>query len=267
MILFDAHVHIYDCFDLNLMIDSAFGNFQQAIKKLELAERQCHCFLLLAESFELDYFSSTKDTAETSVTSIDQSWKIERTEENHSLNIVHSDYPDISMTLVAGRQIVSREGLEILALFTNERFPDNSSLHQTVDEVIDRGGIAVCPWGAGKWLGKRGEILEEYASGPTETAFFLGDNGGRPSIWPPSKLLQSPGFTGRTLSGTDPLPLPGQESRVGSFGGYCNGDYSPKKPATTLKNHLLAPGVEILPFGKPSSPITFVKNQLALRRN
>jgi hypothetical protein len=35
MILVDAHVHIYDCFDLETFLDSALGNFKAEALRLE----------------------------------------------------------------------------------------------------------------------------------------------------------------------------------------------------------------------------------------
>jgi hypothetical protein len=34
MILIDAHVHIYDCFDLEKFFDSAYANFKSAAEQL-----------------------------------------------------------------------------------------------------------------------------------------------------------------------------------------------------------------------------------------
>lgn len=94
---------------------------------------------------------------------------------------------------------------------------------------------------------------------------FLGDSGGRPVLWPASKLMGKTGFRDKILSGTDPLPLKGEEKRVGSYGGYIAGSCPETVSAMDLRDVLLESGKTILPFGKSLDPFLFVKNQLGLR--
>lgn len=264
MILFDAHVHIYDNFDLDLLIDSAFANFQRAMSNIGI-EDSCTCFLLLTESGELDFFSSLRQLVSADGEESSHKWKLEETGESCSIHVNHPDYPTLSLIIVAGRQIVTAERLEVLALITEERFSDGMTLEETVSEVVRQEGLPVCAWGAGKWLGRRGDILSAFMQSNSEKSLYLGDSGGRPSIWPVSKLLQRPGYDNRVLSGTDPLSLTGEERRVGSFGGYLTAECSQTSPAACLKKYLLEDNVDVLSFGKSQNPFLFVKNQVALR--
>ena len=63
------------------------------------------------------------------------------------------------MLIVAGRQIVSDEGLEILALACREPIEDGRPASTIVAELSARDALVVLPWGAGKWLGERGRLL------------------------------------------------------------------------------------------------------------
>lgn len=56
MILFDAHVHVYDSFDLDRWINAAFVNFQKVLGSLGADKGESTCFLLLSESGKFNYF-------------------------------------------------------------------------------------------------------------------------------------------------------------------------------------------------------------------
>lgn len=176
------------------------------------------------------------------------------------------DQPDDEMIVVAGRQLVTAEGLELLALVTPDKFPDGMSLDVAVDKVTGSGGVAVCPWGAGKWLGGRGKVLQQFCQ-KSSTGFFLGDSGGRPSIWPRSKFCSRAPFNSKLVSGSDPLPLNGQENVAGSFGGIIRDVCVNDEPALHLKKILLQDSTTVRPYGRPMCSVTFTKNQIALRRN
>lgn len=265
MILFDAHVHIYDVFNLDLMINSAFLNFSKAMKSLEQKQSECSCYLLLTESAGLDYFAFLSSKTGADVHSFNYRWTLEETKERCSLRVCHPDFPDIVLFIVRGRQVITKERLELLALFTMENIPDDMPLEDCVQQIYKSGGLPVCAWGAGKWLGKRGELLSDFLQSPAGKQLYMGDSGGRPICWPASKLLHLKPFSDRVVSGTDPLALVGEEKRVGSFGGYVAATVSQTMPAASLKDFLTVNDFVVKPFGKSLSPFLFVKNQLALR--
>ena len=220
----------------------------------------------MAESKGLNYFARLKDIAQSNNSKNRNSlWSVKRTGEDHSLLISHITHGDMRMFLVAGRQLITSEGLELIALFTKSNFQNKMKIGEAIAEVIDQDGVPVCPWGAGKWLGKRGRVLCNFIDYNPTTSLFLGDNGGRPSIWPWPALLRLREPRNRIISGSDPLPITGDEARVGSFGGYVEGECSFKSPAASLQELLLNPNTEIGKFGRPQRALAFVKAQLNLR--
>ncbi len=263
MIFFDGHVHVYDCFDLDTFFHAAFVNFSAAAEKICPGET-CSFYLLLAEARGCDYFSKLKRMATAVKQTGGCSWTVEQTGEDSSLFVVHRDFPDMRLVLVAGRQLVTRENLEVLALITNFCPEDGQPLEQCVRGVLACGGIPVCPWGSGKWLGKRGRLLRLHLQ-TMEPSFFLADNGGRPFCWPTPGPLRRPSHRQRLLSGSDPLPLPGEESRVGSFGGMLQGSSPLAAPAAFLKKVLYSDSLVVKPYGSLSSVSGFVRRQSLLR--
>ena len=163
------------------------------------------------------------------------------------------------MLIVAGRQIVSEEGLEILALGYRDLVADGRPAATIVAELSARDALVVLPWGAGKWFGERGRLLGRLLA-REQGGLLLGDNGGRPAWWSAPLLAQT-----RTLSGSDPLPLPGSARRIGSFGTVVETAVSLDHPVRDLKAAVRDPAATLLRFGRPVSPVRFAREQLWLR--
>ena len=264
MILFDGHTHIYDCYDLEKFFVAAFENFSTAAAKLENGG-DVTCFMLLSEAGGLHYFRKLQTLARSSKDTPPVSWRVEESDEEFSLFIYHNDFPSMRLIVAAGRQLITKEKLELLALLTEQEFEDGMTLETGVKAVSEAGGIPVCPWGVGKWMGARGEILSTYMVHQDEL-FFLGDSGGRPSFWPQPSLLKADSVKTKILSGSDPLPLIGEEIKVGSFGTYIDCECPKERPVTFLKELLKKTDVELKGYGGLCCPLMFFKNQVALRR-
>ncbi len=81
-----------------------------------------------------------------------------QTSEENSLLCFNSNGHKIFF--IAGRQIVTSEKLEVLALGLREDFKDNKPIEEVIDYIILKNALPVIPWGVGKWSGKRGAIVE-----------------------------------------------------------------------------------------------------------
>jgi hypothetical protein len=264
MILFDAHAHIYDCFDLDSFILAAFANFTAAAGLIEGDRERIAGFIILTESAGFNYFGQLDSLVEENGKF---QWSVTRSLCG-SLVISHPAWTELELVLVPGRQIVTKEQLELLALFCDREFEDGMDLTAAVAAVLKVGGIPVCPWGTGKWLGKRGKILSDSFLRRDNDEFFLGDSGVRPSVWPLFAGFRVLDKRGTVLfSGTDPLPVAGEEKRVGSFGGCLPYERikNMKAPARELKKFLLQGSCQIVPYGRSQHLCSFVKNQLMLR--
>lgn len=142
------------------------------------------------------------------------------------------------MTLIAGRQIQTQEGIELLALASAEHFEDGQPVRTVLAALQDRQIPAVLPWGVGKWLGKRGALVRELISADAP-GLMLGDNAGRPWVWPrPAIFAKARRDDVPILPGSDPLPLPGAEAGIGSFGCLIDAPLDEACPAQALRAHL-----------------------------
>lgn len=121
--------------------------------------------------------------------------------------------------LIAGRQVATEEGLEVLALATDAEIPDGRSARETVERSLAAGAVTVLPWGFGKWWFRRGRLVRRLVESVDHPLFFLGDNGGRPRTAPEPSLFRAARRRGTAvLAGSDPLPFSREEERVGSYG-------------------------------------------------
>jgi hypothetical protein len=193
-----------------------------------------------------------------------EGYRVYPTEEDESLRIQKMD--GASLFLISGRQIVTAERLEVLALSTVSEIPDDLPLEETVAAVEKDGTLPVIPWGFGKWIGRRGGILKHFMENANRPDFFLGDNGGRPAFLPEPALFPFGRERGiRILPGSDPLPYPSETGRAGSFGFALRVSLDPGRPAhgirTVLADHATCPE----PYGRLETPFRFLRNQIAMQ--
>lgn len=267
MISFDAHVHIHETFSLDRLLDCARGNFARLVLRDGdgRRDRPMALLLLLTEMRDADFFTGLRDKAGSSGHTTAGGWHIAGTKEAESLRLTRDDWSG-SLYLLAGRQLVSAERIEVLALATAAKILDGLPLARTVEAVRGHGGLAVLPWGVGKWLGKRGKMVDDFVQRAVPEGLFVGDNGGRPLFWPAPRLFRTAATRGiRLLPGSDSLPLPAEESRVGGYGGSISGEIRETHPAEDLRRLLIDDASPIVPFGRRMTGWRFLRTQAALR--
>jgi len=259
-ILVDAHVHFHPCFDPSAFFDSANENFSRASRKLGFLPPPPG-ILVLTESAGHCFFRYFKDSAGREYAG---AWVFQHTCEDISLRGLRGG--ELKLILVAGRQLVTAELLEILALGCEAQLPDGQPIEVALREVRRAGGLPVVPWGFGKWWFRRGRVLAKLLREQDPSEFFLGDNGGRPRLGlnpPPFNTAKQLGI--RILPGTDPLPFPNHSTRVGSFGFVLRGTIDYNKPAEGLKALLKKGDTFLEPYGAGERLLPFIRNQVAMQ--
>jgi hypothetical protein len=191
-------------------------------------------------------------------------WDFHRTAEAESL-IAQSD-ENRELFLIAGRQIVTAEGLEVLALATTATYRDGIPIKELLASVQEREDIPVIPWGVGKWIGRRGKIVSTLVRAEAGKLFCLGDNSGRPLFWKRPFLFKiAESLNVPILPGSDPLPFRSEQKRGGSFGFSIDAIIDPKKPAESLRALLSNGKFEIRSFGGLEMPHRFCFNQVRMQ--
>jgi hypothetical protein len=260
----DAHVHVYDCFDLTRFFDSAHENFASEARSVDAANGFVGV-LLLCEADGCDFFRRFAHAAGGSdAEALVPGWRFERTWEPDSL--IARSTGGRELIVIAGHQVVTRERLEVLALCCAPRPESGLSLPETLRRTAELGGVGVIAWGAGKWLGRRGAVLRRFLAETPASGVFLGDNGGRLRGWPaPRPLREAPRRRIGVLPGSDPLPRPSHQARAGSYGFLDRAEISMEWPARSLRRRLAEPGFAPRCYGSLARPSAFALDQAAMQ--
>jgi len=267
-IIVDGHVHIYDCFELPVLFDSAYRNFSEVARQYSPGSLFTGVLMLTETRADqwFEYLRAGTTRKDRKVARATAPWKIKLLCNSCSLLAIRDTGE--SLLLVAGRQITSSEGLELLALATNNLFDDGKPLLKTLRDVRAQDAIPVIPWAVGKWLGHRGKILSDVIDDESDKELFLGDNGGRPIFWHnPSHFKQARSAGMHVLPGSDPLPFAAEAYRVGSFGFMMSGTITAEQPVADLKRLLRNKTTMFTAYGNLERPLHFFSNQLRLRMN
>lgn len=258
-IAIDAHAHLRRCFELSAALDHAAANLGRGLPApgspggmpflgvLLLAEaRDCHPFEALAER------------------AASGSWSFAGTGEKTSL---YARNPTgATLLLVAGRQVTTREHLEVLSLGSTARLEEGASIDRTLKMTSEGGGLAVLPWGFGKWWGRRGAIVRRIVAAVEPGELFLGDNGNRPRFAPRPALFREAEARGLgVLPGSDPLPFPTHLRNLGRYGFVLRANLDPERPAEELKRILRQGFLVPSTIGTREGPVSFLGGQVRLR--
>ena len=211
----DGHVHIYPFMSIQNVLDSAYRNFSDFC---ELSNQNGSVgFLCIADPDNVNGYDRLLAIDKFSGPDAVENW-VRLDEDSRSVVLRHSSGADI--VAIKGQQLITSEGLEVLGIGYNATLKSGLTLPNTVAKIRNTGGWSVLAWGVGKWLGRRGRLVTDLIMSESESAdVMLTDNGGRPWCWSRVSQFELARERGmRILAGTDPLPLKGEECRIGSYG-------------------------------------------------
>ena len=225
-IVADTHVHVYPCYDPCKVFSFALSRLKQ------LAGPDAAKAILLTERFDCHFFRETcMDPARVTA------FEISPLKDGRSILAKNSEGDALYM--VAGRQIVTKERLEVLALTIDAAIPDGKPIRAVLPEIKELGGVPVLSWAPGKWFGKRGAVVRDLIDSLSPQDFILGDTTLRPTVWPEPELMRRASEKGfLVVAGSDPLPFVGEERWVGSYASSWNGAVDLENPALSLKELL-----------------------------
>ncbi len=260
-LLIDAHVHFHPGFRRDDFLDASLESFARGAAELGIDGPFTGC-LMLAEIAEERWFLRLSRQEEGARFG---AWQFEPTDDDAVLT-ARRRTDGATLLIVAGRQVRSREGLEVLALATREEFPDGLPFSDALTRVRWSGAVTVIPWGFGKWWLYRSALVEAALHRITEPGIFLGDNGGRPQSAGRPRLFREAEARGiPVLPGSDPLPLPEHATRAGSYGFLLEAGLNPGQPMQSLKQALGSLTAQPRIFGRRASLAGCCHDQLVLR--
>ena len=261
LIIFDSHVHIYDCYNIKNFFHFVLKNFGNQSKKI--GTNKYIGVLFLTETKNENYFQKIRENY--FKYAFDE-LNLKQVKDNESVCLLYESNDNNFLIIVPGKQIITSEKLEVLAVGTNNSIEYGISLKNTIEKIKSFGALPIIPWGVGKWIGKKHEFVKTFLDNVEDINYFLGDNGGRPLFWPTPGLFKIADKKGIfTLRGSDPLPLIKQEEKVGKFGFYIRTNFDFNYPAKEIKNLLLNIRNAPNSFGNLETPVNFFKNQFSMQ--
>ncbi len=266
MIFIDAHIHLYNCFNLEVFLDSALVNLEKEATRSGSNEN-FQSVLMLTDWANQDWYqylySLTDDDG--TIRNKINNWEFHATSEKISIYASNS-MCNAGVFVIAGRKIITSENLEVLALMTNKKFNDGKPMADVLEEIIECGAIPVIPWAPGKWMGKRGAIMKDLLKGSGDAGYYLCDNGNRPTLWPyPSIFELAENKNIGILNGSDPLNFYFEGGRAGTYVFSLPGQLTSDTPAADIKEKLNSSGDRIMRHGKLETPWRFVFKQIAMQ--
>jgi hypothetical protein len=193
------------------------------------------------------------------------SWKVVEIADENMLRLIDGDEKEL--ILVPGQQIITAERLELLIIGATQNKVDHRKPIETYVQDYSDSHLVIIPWGVGKWLGSRGQIVNRLIANASSANFALGDNSGRPGIWKKVKQFNLARQNGlNILPGSDPLPVKGQHKKVASYGSIIRVNLNFKGIIGQLRVQLLSqdqgmPGL----YGSRDNIFNFITTQLLLR--
>ena len=203
--LLDTHCHFYPQFDPQHWIEAAFKNL--SIGRQIINQRDTHSGIILTERSTENYFSAWSQQSPWN-----ESLGYKILSSPSYLQIINTNGE--VLILYPGQQFQTAEKLEVLCVSGRLNIPNKLSASETIAEIIRQGHIPVAPWSFGKWLGARRAIvktlLQQYPN-----QLYIGDILHRPRFDSLENLTKQ--SSSKILSGTDPLPMSGDEKKVGTL--------------------------------------------------
>lgn len=241
----DGHVHLYPCYDAKTALDSLRRNLARtagtaAVQLAFLAERSdCHFFRELAGR------GPAMLRAPVQVDKLD-----------NALLLREEGYPDLY--IFAGRQVISAERVELLALTTDAAIPDGRPAVEAVGLIQRTGGLPIVSWAPGKWFFSRGRVVARLLERFQPGTLLVGDTSLRPVGWPTPLLMRRALTRGFGLvAGSDPLPFAGEERILGTYGMQMKAAFDREDPVGSMRAVLARPGfMPALTGGRGGFPAT-----------
>ena len=248
-VVFDGHVHLYPGYDWALALRTLFENLGTDGTRLGLLAETASCH------FFREVLANPASYRRDGVV-------LEPGPGPNALTVRKADA--VLGLLIAGRQIVTQEHLEVLALGADVTVANGLSVQRTLDEVRQAGSVPVLSWSPGKWFFQRGQIVEHLLDSLPAGSVLLGDTALRPIGWPVPGLLRLARERGfKVIGGSDALPLRHEERWLGRYGVNAMAPFDPLSPADSVYRMLSYGNTVFASQGQRCCPLSFVRRWTA----
>lgn len=263
----DGHVHLHSTFAVSAFLNAAERNLAAHCQAASRGGSPGHSSVNALGVMAFTDMSG-QDSLKRLIIKCGADWICSETGETESLLLSRREASSPqSLLIVAGRQVVTAEKIEVLALGTQSHVADGQSVDETIAQAYTVGALPVLTWGFGKWLGPTAPIIARLA-GDTQRhpVLFFADSSVRMAHTPLPAGLKAAKAAGRiVLAGTDPLPIAQEEAKVGRLAFKADVALSAQRPWSQLRNHLVSLKASPEILGRFEDPLTFARHQFAMQ--
>lgn len=225
----DTHVHIYPHYDTKLALHTLRTNLSQF-------DRKATCLAFLAERSDCNFFADFEKNSTQVLGTEAEVLYLE-----NALYIRERGYPDLY--IFPGRQVITRERIEILSLTIDTQIPEGLAASEVVERIGRENGVPVLSWAPGKWFFKRKRVVQALLDASQPGSLLVGDTTLRPTCWLRPLLMRQAARKGlAVIGGSDPLPFAGEEEIMGRYGIQFDCDLDSANPAGSIRSVLTRPG-------------------------
>ena len=255
----DAHAHLYPFFETGFALSCAHQNLLNALNSVDFPSETPKVLLVVDPVSGPFGAPPLRDAAR-----FLKAFPWRPTGHPDDLTVeMRRETDGAQLFLIQGYQVRAQDGLEVLALATNSRFEDGLPFQEAVESVLESDAIAVLPWGFGKWTWGRGDRVRSALPTLQRPGAFMGDNSGRPTLSRSPALLREAARAGiLTLPGSDPLPIAGEERKLGRYSFLLRTGFQPSSPSATFRASLEAIEEQPTILGERESLPEFLRIQV-----
>lgn len=261
LVLLDTHAHYHSFCGVSEFFDCAWSNFRSAAASFDEVSNFI-AILCLLETRESSRFEEIRDAVQEK--SAFGPWRIDTVFDGRFL--AAEGEGGAKVYVVPGHQIVTNENLEVLIIGPSADVPHERPLTFYLEQYSS-SHLVIIPWGVGKWLGKRGLVLKQAMYQLAQMEYVLGDSSVRPSCWQSVAQFDDAKRLGKhILPGSDPLPVAGQQRKVGIYGAAFYSNQRTEELILNFRETILGlTEGDVKHFGQLDGPFSFIYSQLLLR--
>lgn len=240
MIIADMHLHVYPVYDTETIL-------RGCVQRLSELSPATVCAACLTERHDCHVYHSLLASAASAVSGDDSSAspRFEALENGRCI-VFRAGGGLPPLFILPGRQISTRERVEVLCIGSDASIPDGEPAEITIRRIGEVGGLPVLAWAVGKWLFKRRRVVNHLLDTFGPGRLLIGDSSMRPVFWPepgPMRRARRQGY--RVLAGSDPLPKAGDEAQAGRYATLLGSKLDPRKPAASLLAGVMNPAAPL----------------------
>ncbi len=249
MIVVDTHVHLYPGQSGETLLAAAWRNLGM------LGAPDAARVIVITDRSDCEAFARLRGGD-----GVPAGWGMEVVDGARALRVRHPDGG--ALWVVRGCQVATAERLEVLGVGVTVPVSDGVSAAEAIAAVVAADGVPVLPWAVGKWLGARGRQIGALMACTRQDGVMLADSALRAYGWPVPGVLRR---AARVAAGTDPLPLPGEETRVGRYATRLDAAFDVAAPCGSVLKALRDGAVSCRPVGRRLALPALLRRMVALR--